>query len=153
MIERYPFSEDKLNRFMNEISDMGLSILITEMDVTETADRSTSIAVRDQKIADEYARFLSVALDNKAVIAVLTWGLSDRYTWLSDYAKRQDGQPVRPLPLDADLKKTQAWRAIANAFQHAPRRPRPTRGSGASSSSLGQRWPARCIAAGTTSLF
>jgi endo-1,4-beta-xylanase len=121
-IGKYPFSSDKLHRFLNEISGMGLKILITEMDVAEDSDWTSSVALRDQKIADEYTRFLSAALDNTAVIAVLTWGLSDRDTWLSDYAKRPDGQSVRPLPLDAELKPAAAWSALANAFEHAPAR-------------------------------
>ena len=36
--------------------------------------------------------------------ALLTWGLSDRYTWVPTWFKRRDGLPNRPLPLDADLK-------------------------------------------------
>ena len=35
---------------------------------------------------------------------ILTWGLSDRYTWVPTWFKRPDGLPNRPLPLDADLK-------------------------------------------------
>jgi endo-1,4-beta-xylanase len=37
--------------------------------------------------------------------AILTWGLSDRYTWVPTYFKRADGMPNRPLPLDADFKR------------------------------------------------
>jgi endo-1,4-beta-xylanase len=37
--------------------------------------------------------------------AILTWGLSDRYTWVPIYFKRRDGMPNRPLPLDAELKR------------------------------------------------
>ena len=58
-----------------------------------------------------------MVLNEPAVIAVITWGLSDRYTWLSDYAPREDGLPVRPLPLDHELKLKQAWMAIAQSFE------------------------------------
>lgn len=36
--------------------------------------------------------------------AILTWGLSDRYTWVPTYFKRLDGMPNRPLPLDAEFQ-------------------------------------------------
>ncbi len=39
------------------------------------------IDVRDLIVASAYEDYLSVVLDEPAVIAVLTWGLSDRYTW------------------------------------------------------------------------
>jgi endo-1,4-beta-xylanase len=53
---------------------------------------------------------------------VITWGLSDRYSWLSEYEPRSDGTPVRPLPLDAQMRRKLAWNAIARAFDHAPKR-------------------------------
>lgn len=69
-----------------------------------------------------YEDFLCVVLDEPAVIAVLTWGLSDRYTWLSSYKPRSDKAPVRPLPLDAQMKRKLAWNAIAHTFDAAPAR-------------------------------
>lgn len=62
---------------------------------------------------------LTAVLDEPAVIAVITWGLSDRYTWLSHKQARQDGRAVRPLPLDADMRRKEAWKAIARAFKQA----------------------------------
>jgi endo-1,4-beta-xylanase len=61
-------------------------------------------------------------LQEKAVISVVTWVLTARYSWLASYAARPDGQPVRPLPYDSDLHPTQAWQALATAFERAPRR-------------------------------
>lgn len=119
-INKHPFNAAKFSRFMNEVSSMGLRILITEMDVAEDSDGSNSEAERDQKVADAYSQFLAPVLDNKSVIAVLTWGLCDRYTWLSSYARRSDGQPVRPLPLDHSMNRKPAWHSIANAFDNAP---------------------------------
>ena len=37
-------------------------------------------------------------LEEKAVISVQTWGLSDKYTWLAKEAPRPDNQPVAPMP-------------------------------------------------------
>lgn len=71
---------------------------------------------RDRLVARVYEEYLSVVLDEPALIAVLTWGLSDRYTWLSKHQARLDGKPVRPLPLDANFQPKLAWHSIARAF-------------------------------------
>jgi endo-1,4-beta-xylanase len=59
------------------------------------------------------------------VIALLTWGLSDRYTWLAKDKDRprRDGLPPRPLPLDAQLNRKLAWQAIARSVANCPKRP------------------------------
>jgi len=49
-------------------------------------------------------------LDEPAVIAVLTWGLSDRYTWLSEF------KPICPLPLNSQLNCKLALNAMAQVF-------------------------------------
>lgn len=41
---------------------------------------------------------------------------SDRYTWLSKYKPRPDKASVRPLPLDAQMKRKLAWNAIARTL-------------------------------------
>jgi endo-1,4-beta-xylanase len=115
------FDAQRLRDFLADVAALGLKILITELDV-EDKDLPADIPSRDSIVADAYAQYLSVVLDEPAVIAVLTWGLSDRYSWLAKYAARADALPVRPLPLDADYQPKPAWKAIANAFDHAPKR-------------------------------
>jgi endo-1,4-beta-xylanase len=73
-------------------------------------------------VAEQYQRYLAFLLQFKSVKTVLTWGLSDRYTWLAYNSKRSDGLPVRPLPYDAGLKPTASWEAIARAFDGALQR-------------------------------
>ena len=125
-IGRFPFSEMKLRRFLAEVAAMGLEIQITELDVTD--ERAPApIAERDQLVADEYRRFLDVALDELAVTQVITWGLSDRHSWIvrhetNNMKWRTDDQPSRPLPFDAELSRKPAWSAIARAFDRAPAR-------------------------------
>ena len=121
-----PFSAARLQRFLADIAALGLTIQITELDVTD-AHAPADIAVRDQLIADTYRRFLDAALDEPAVKMVVTWGLSDRHSWIvrreTNEAKwRKDGLPSRPLPFDADLKPKPAFAALAEAFAHAPSR-------------------------------
>jgi endo-1,4-beta-xylanase len=121
-----PFSAVRLRRFLAELAGLGLTIQITELDVTDENAPSDEV-VRDRLVADTYSRFLDAALDEPAVKVVVTWGLSDRHSWIvrketHESKWRADDLPSRPLPFDADLKPKPAFEAIAQAFVHAPQR-------------------------------
>ena len=108
--------QKKLRAFLSEVRSMGLRILVTEHDVDDSGGPS-DIAVRDRAVADASARFLDVVLDNEATLAVLTWGLTDRYLKAPGGIKAAlSGYLPRKLPLDADLKRKPMWKAIARAF-------------------------------------
>jgi endo-1,4-beta-xylanase len=113
--EQKAFQPSALRRFFSEVAALGLKILITEMDVSDQG-LPDDTAVRDRAIADVYSAYLTAALAEPAVIAVLTWGLTDRYTWLAKERPRSGGAGVRVLPLDADYRRTPAWEAMAKAF-------------------------------------
>jgi endo-1,4-beta-xylanase len=108
-------------RFLQAISDLGLDILVTELDVDDRT-LPADVAVRDRLIATQYFDYLSFMLQFKATKAVLTWGLSDRYSWLVYSHQRSDGRPNRPLPYDAELEPTPARDAIRDALDGARRR-------------------------------
>jgi endo-1,4-beta-xylanase len=112
------FNPDKLRRFFADVASLGLKILITELDVVDQR-LPKDIAIRDQMVAKAYEQYLEVALDEPAVTAVLSWGLSDRYSWLSKQNPRSDGAPVRPLLLDSDLNRKLAWGAVARSFKRS----------------------------------
>lgn len=121
-----PFSAPRLRRFLAEIAGFGLTIQITELDVAD-GDAPADQTVRDRLVAETYSRFLDAALDEAAVKMVVTWGLSDRHSWIvrreTNEAKwRKDAMLSRPLPFDADLQPKPAFDAIARAFTHAPQR-------------------------------
>ncbi|MEO1374459.1 MAG: endo-1,4-beta-xylanase [Cyanobacteria bacterium J06635_10] len=115
------FNPQKIKDFLAQVADMGLKILITELDVIDK-DLPEDIAIRDRIVAKAYSNYLKVALEQPAVIAVITWGLSDKYSWLDVFHPREDGAPVRPLPLDLNGQRKFAWNAIARAFDAAPSR-------------------------------
>ena len=121
-----PFSAPPLRRFLADIASLGLTIQITELDVTDES-APVDVTVRDRLVADAYRRFLDAALDEPAVKMVVTWGLSDRHSWIvrrETYQTkwRADDASSRPLPFDADLEAKPAFDAIAGALAHAPQR-------------------------------
>jgi endo-1,4-beta-xylanase len=121
-----PFSASRLRRFLADIAALGLTIQITEFDVTDE-DAPADQTVRDRLVADTYSRFLDAALDEPAVKMVVTWGLSDRHSWIvrqetNETKWRKDRMLPRPLPFDADLKPKPAFEAITQALAHAPQR-------------------------------
>lgn len=116
------FRPQVLRRFLADVAGLGLTVLVTELDVADDGLPGAP-RLRDAAVADAYAAVLPVLLDEPAVTEVLTWGISDRRTWISLVAPRADGRPVRPLPLDAALARKPAWRVLAAALRAAPPRP------------------------------
>jgi len=98
-----------LQAFVQECGRLGLQVFVTEMDVN---DKKLPAAVeeRDQAVAKVYRDYLTMMLAEPNVTAVLTWGVTDKYTWL-DGPKfgRADGRPERPLPFDSDYQPTPAF--------------------------------------------
>ncbi|WP_169805600.1 endo-1,4-beta-xylanase [Novosphingobium rosa] len=103
----------RLARFMADLADTGVKLAVTELDAIE-ADRHRPLAERDAAVADHTQSFLDVAMDQPAVESIVTWGLSDRHSWLQENAPDTlaavshapiDGKRLnRGLPFDADMK-------------------------------------------------
>ncbi|MFL5761134.1 MAG: endo-1,4-beta-xylanase [Thermomicrobiales bacterium] len=115
------FDAKSYQQFLSDVAARGLKIFITEMDVLDDGLPAES-APRDQAIADIYEKYLTTTLREPAVAAVITFGLSDRYTWLQEDYPRDDGAPRRPLPFDDALKPKPAYDAIKSALKNAPPR-------------------------------
>jgi endo-1,4-beta-xylanase len=115
------FNPQKFRNFLGNVASLGLKILVTELDVVDQ-NLPFNPVVRDRIVAATYEDYLNVVLDEPAVISVINWGLSDRYTWLSDSEPRPDNAPVRPLPLDNQMQRKLAWNAISRAIDYAPTR-------------------------------
>jgi endo-1,4-beta-xylanase len=95
---------DGLQALLAEIAALKLDVLVTELDVIDY-ELPGKIGERDALVAGMASRFLESVCEVVRPKAILTWGLSDRYTWVPTYFKRRDGMPNRPLPLDAELKR------------------------------------------------
>jgi endo-1,4-beta-xylanase len=115
------FNAKKFRAFLKQVAALDLKIMITELDVNDQK-LPANPAVRDRIIAGVYEDYLSAALSEKSVTTVVTWGITDRFTWLSNHRPRGDGAALRPLPLDRNLKPKLVWNAMARAFDRAPKR-------------------------------
>ncbi|MGA3161949.1 MAG: endo-1,4-beta-xylanase [Terracidiphilus sp.] len=110
--------------FIESARQMGMEVYLTELDVNEDDLLFDDVAQRDHAIASTYRDFLHVALDNPAVKAMLTWGVSDRRTWLNDgptHHRKQPSRPQRSLPFDRDYRPKEAFFAIRDSFDARPR--------------------------------
>ena len=114
---------DGLAAFLSQVGDLGLEIHVTELDVSDRL-LPADVATRDRTVAKLTRAFLGAVLAVPAVKAVLTWGLTDRYSVLNTRKpykrKRTDGIPSRGLPLDHELRRKPMWEAIAGALAEAP---------------------------------
>jgi endo-1,4-beta-xylanase len=115
------FDANRFRKFLKEVADLGVKIVISELDVSDV-DLPKNIEVRDRIVAESYYQYLSVVLDEPAVTSIVNWGLSDRYTWLSDFAPRADKAEVRPLLRDRQYTVKPSWAAVVKAIKEAPAR-------------------------------
>lgn len=102
-------------RFLDEVTGMGLDLLVTEMDVHDNP-LPGAIGPRDAQVAAHAKAYLDLMLSYRQTRTVMCWGLSDRYSWLNDFRPRPDGMAKRPCPFDAALRPKPFHDAIAAAF-------------------------------------
>jgi endo-1,4-beta-xylanase len=107
---------DGLQALLAEIKALKLDVWVTELDVIDD-ELPAKIGERDHLVAGAASQFLEAVCEVVRPKAILTWGLSDRYTWVPTYFKRRDGMSNRPLPLDAELKRKPLFDVIEE-FRH-----------------------------------
>lgn len=104
---RRHFDERVFRRFIKQLEGFGLTLAITELDVTEAPDAANrSIDERRRRASEEVRKVLAAALDSPALAGVVTWGLSDADSWLrhrSPEMATNQGLPFddayRPTPM------------------------------------------------------
>ena len=125
----HAISKEGFSRGVRELIDgakaLGLQVFITELDVNDDAVAAEDMAERDKIVGDVYRNYLTAALDGPEVKAVLTWGASDKNTWLNHGTKFRKQHPERlqrPLPFDPDYVPTPAFFAMRASFDRAKKR-------------------------------
>ena len=120
-----PLKERTIANFLREVAGFGHEIIITELDVKER-DLSIPLEERDRLVAAETLRYLEIVLDQPAVRGVMTWGLSDRHSWLQTSNSNLNGDTSaatsneralnRGLPYDESFNAKKMYWAIRHAF-------------------------------------
>jgi endo-1,4-beta-xylanase len=111
-----PAPGNGLRDFVRELRQLKLQVFVTELDVNEKKLEGVE-ADRDAAVARVYRDYVTMMVAEPNVATVLTWGITDRYTWLNapKYA-RADGKSQRCLPFDEDYQPTPAFFALRAAL-------------------------------------
>lgn len=111
-----PRRHPEFRSFLGEVRQMGLSVMVTELDVSDRQcphDRK----LRDRMVAETYRAYVELVLEESRLLAVTTWGLDDGRSWLAAEERRwPNGALPRPLPFDRALRRKPAWHALRAAL-------------------------------------
>jgi endo-1,4-beta-xylanase len=107
-------SYSDLRHFIRDLRKKNLDVFVTELDVNDSHVNG-DFAKRDAEVAKVYEKYLDVVLGENARV-VLTWGITDRYSWISHEHPRPDGAPARALPFDDKLQPVAAFNSMIGAF-------------------------------------
>ena len=106
-----PLGGHEFATFLKDVRRLGLNVYVTELDV-DTSQLTGTIMERES-IAQQYvAAYLNLIEQQGALDTVLTWGLSDRYTWMKQYGQKGAGA----LPLDSNMKRGPLWDTLRTAW-------------------------------------
>jgi endo-1,4-beta-xylanase len=115
------FSAARMLTFFDELSALGLTIQITELDIRDNTT-ATGLAARDAAVAALYTDFVDACLSHPAVEMIVMWNVTDADSWINRWGqgqRRPDGQPMRPTLFDEQGKPKQAFDAVATSLGHA----------------------------------
>jgi endo-1,4-beta-xylanase len=106
-----PTGEDFLAN-IQRLAELGLQVQITEMDVRI----QDTPGDRDQQLesqAQRYAEVMAACLQVPSCTAFLTWGLTDRYSWIPGHT----GNPDAPLLFDENFQPKPALFKLLDLLQ------------------------------------
>jgi len=113
-----PSPQQEWRKFLDEVSGMGLQLLITEFDVN---DRKLpgDVAQRDAGVASLARDYLDQTLSYDELRDFLFWGLTDDASWLQTWgeAPRADQLAMRPCPYDDSYQAKPLREAVASAIK------------------------------------
>ncbi|MCZ7553104.1 MAG: endo-1,4-beta-xylanase [Anaerolineales bacterium] len=96
---------------IRRLTDLGLEVHITEIDVRlQTSSDPEPVRLAAQ--AEVYRQVISTCLDFPRCRAFVTWGLTDRYSWIPYWT----GNPDAPLLFDVNGAPKPAYEAVREAF-------------------------------------
>ena len=114
---RFRYSDKVFSRFLDDLGSRGLEVLITELDIADINGPSDQ-SKRDAGVAALAKSYLDVAFSKPFVRGCLTWGITDRYTWLASDPKYSwaNGNLPRALPFDENYQPTPMYTSMIDAY-------------------------------------
>jgi endo-1,4-beta-xylanase len=114
---RTSYNDEVFSKFLDEIIARGLKVMITELDLADT-DGPADPEQRDDAVASLAKRFLDVAFSKPETLGCLTWGITDKYSWLNSEPKYKwsDGRLCRSLPFDANYEPKRMFETMLAAY-------------------------------------
>ena len=107
-----------LKKFAKDMKALGLKVSVTELDVIDNL-LPADVAQRDRRVSQCAEAFLTALNEVDRLDSVLSWGITDKYTWVPMYYKRADGLKNRPLPLTEQYAPKPLLATIAQ-FSNVP---------------------------------
>jgi endo-1,4-beta-xylanase len=101
-----------LQQFASDMHSLGLKLAVTELDVIDDL-LPADIVERDRRVSQFAHAFLSSLSEVEQLDSILTWGITDKYTWVPTYYRRKDGASNRPLPLSASYEAKPLMKVLA----------------------------------------
>jgi endo-1,4-beta-xylanase len=95
---------------------LGVQVQVTEMDIGLPVDAGgapTSTAYLHTQ-AQFYREVAKACVNQRGCTAFQTWGLSDKYTWITGWSHGKEGAP---LMFDAGYQPKPAYQAVMDAFR------------------------------------
>jgi endo-1,4-beta-xylanase len=102
---------DAIARFARDLQALDVHLLVTELDVIDWRLPADKVA-RDAAASRHVETFLEAVMAEGTLRDVVTWGITDRYSWIAEVFKRDDGLQPRPLPLDENYREKPMMAAI-----------------------------------------
>jgi endo-1,4-beta-xylanase len=94
---------DAVATFVRDLRALDMKVLVTELDVIDW--RLPSDTTERDRLAAEHVKVVLDAINAEGTLdRVITWGITDRHSWIHETFKRDDGLRARPLPLDENYQ-------------------------------------------------
>ena len=102
---------------IKRLTDLGLQVVITEMDVRLPADAAQNASARDLDIQSQlYGRVVTACIKFPLCTGIQTWGISDKHSWIpSTFPGTGAG-----LLFDVNYQPKSAYSAVLDALVNTP---------------------------------
>lgn len=101
-----PLISPSRDAFVREIRDLGLEVLVTELDVNDSTARGP-VAQRDAAVGDAYATYIKAIVPAAKCRRLIFWTIGDERNWMDGIKdanyKLQDGSLHRPGLLPPEM--------------------------------------------------